>query len=489
MVRPTAQEIPTPQKGGKMTTVLPNRMIVAMAALLGVMGLFIAIHPGSASAADGSGPIYTVEDSGVGHFNLNLKGTILEDVHIKGTKANSPKCHWADGYNSGRGVNGQLYWFWDTHMWVCPSPHSPTKWAKEGGGKSGRKCENPVQIHGPPPGPIVTQYTILASFKKLHMVVTAPAHAKVSGHCPGTDIGGEASADVNVSLVVDQRMVVQAGGNANSVRTTVTNLLKAQGVTSATAKLKLSCGVSPPPVQVCTDRNASNYGGALPCQYSPVCTDRNATNYGGALPCQYPPAQVCQDRNASNYGGALPCTYPPAKCTDTSATNYGGALPCQYPQPKCTDTSATNYGGPLPCQYPQPKCTDTSATNYGGPLPCTYRPPNAPPSGVLKVAQHMFVNGVDPNAACVDNITDPNGDAVSVSFRFTDVNGNDVGQKIGSPSMNGTAICQNYKAPGTPMQITVFATLTDNGSARGAASNLSTTYQQNFPVVPDQFPG
>lgn len=46
-----------------------------------------------------------------------------------------------------------------------------------------------------------------------------------------------------------------------------------------------------------------------------------------------PPAQVCTDKNASNYGGALPCQYPPQKCTDTKASNYGGPLPCVYPPP------------------------------------------------------------------------------------------------------------------------------------------------------------
>ncbi len=41
-------------------------------------------------------------------------------------------------------------------------------------------------------------------------------------------------------------------------------------------------------------------------------------------------------------------------CQDTSATNYLGALPCQYPQvQRCLDTSALNYNQYGSCQYPQ----------------------------------------------------------------------------------------------------------------------------------------
>jgi hypothetical protein len=40
-----------------------------------------------------------------------------------------------------------------------------------------------------------------------------------------------------------------------------------------------------------------------------VCTDQNASNFGGPLPCVYPPPQVCTDQNATNFGGPLPCIY------------------------------------------------------------------------------------------------------------------------------------------------------------------------------------
>jgi hypothetical protein len=139
---------------------------------------------------------------------------------------------------------------------------------------------------------------------------------------------------------------------------------------SVVVAFRVSSTVAP---QLCKDTSATNYNGALPCQYpAQLCRDTSATNYLGALPCQYP-AQLCRDTSATNYLGALPCTYPQL-CRDTSATNYLGALPCTYPQ-LCRDTSATNYLGALPCQYPAQLCRDTSATNYLGALPCTYPQP------------------------------------------------------------------------------------------------------------------
>jgi hypothetical protein len=107
-----------------------------------------------------------------------------------------------------------------------------------------------------------------------------------------------------------------------------------------------------------------------------ICTDTNATNYGGPLPCVYPPT-TCTDPLATNNGGPLPCVYPPTTCTDPLATNNGGPLPCVYPPTTCTDPLATNNGGPLPCVYPPTTCTDPLANNNGGPLPCIYPSPTA----------------------------------------------------------------------------------------------------------------
>lgn len=82
---------------------------------------------------------------------------------------------------------------------------------------------------------------------------------------------------------------------------------------------------------------------------------------------------VCTDPNATNYGGALPCTYPPQVCTDPSATNYGGPLPCVYPTPPCPAGSFTfNYdvNGDLHIvydQFPAPNDNSYGANAVGWP--------------------------------------------------------------------------------------------------------------------------
>jgi hypothetical protein len=197
-----------------------------------------------------------VAASSVGTFSFSLKGTILEDVRLPGTQSHSPKCHWASGWNSGHGVDGNLYWFRDTHMWVCPNRHSPTGWAKAGGGMTGRNCGNPVKLHGRPPGPVVNVVTMLRSFSKLHIIAEAQASAEVFGRCPNTDIWGKASASGLVKVVIDQKMVVQAQGNSEHLRVLVQEALKGQGIVMAIAQLHLSCPI-PPAVTVTTPGGTS----------------------------------------------------------------------------------------------------------------------------------------------------------------------------------------------------------------------------------------
>lgn len=113
-------------------------------------------------------------------------------------------------------------------------------------------------------------------------------------------------------------------------------------------------------------------------------------------------------------------------------------------------------------------------------------PPNQPPTGQLMPPKHIIVGDTQP--VCVDNVSDPDGDQVTLVFKFVDTNGNLVGSKIGDVwQQPGGAWCQNFKASGTPQQVTVFVTLTDNAIARGAASNASITLSDNIPITPDQF--
>jgi hypothetical protein len=135
----------------------------------------------------------------------------------------------------------------------------------------------------------------------------------------------------------------------------------------------------------------------------------------------------------------------------------------------------------LNCSYTPPSTTPPPT-----PTPTPTPKPNHPPSGQLLPPLHIIVDDTQP--VCVDKVSDPDGDQVSLNFVFKDTNGNVVGQKVGDVWIQPMgARCQNFKAPGTPQQVTVYVTLTDNATARGAASNASVTLSDNIPITPDQF--
>ncbi len=97
----------------------------------------------------------------------------------------------------------------------------------------------------------------------------------LTGVCPG----GVCAFNIPLSITGTHTVTVKAVDNETGQEVALSGTPKT---------LTCSTGVTPP--QVCTDPNATNYGGPLPCQYRQppqVCTDPNATNYGGSLPCQY----------------------------------------------------------------------------------------------------------------------------------------------------------------------------------------------------------
>jgi hypothetical protein len=139
-----------------------------------------------------------------------------------------------------------------------------------------------------------------------------------------------------------------------------------------------------------------------------------------------------------------------------------------------TTTTSTVYSCPVGWTLEGTSCKKC-------PPPCPPPPPpiNHPPTGSLQPPLHIFVNDTQP--VCVDNVSDPDGDPVSLTFTFLDTNGNVVGTKVGSVwQQPGGAWCQYFKAPSTPQQVSVFVKLDDG---HGGTPTLS----DNIPVVPDQF--
>lgn len=193
-----------------------------------------------------------VEDSGIDSFNLNMHGTIVADVHLKGTKKNSPRCGVSDGWNGYKVVSGQWKYRWEKNVQYCPNPNSPTGFAKTGGGDTGKDCENPFKPgHSAPPGPkLVGPITELNSFN-VNIPVSANAHASVHGQCPNIDVGGSARASGMVKATITQSLIMKAKGKVSALSVLLQQVLIGQGVAKATANLHLRCNV-PPPVTTTT---------------------------------------------------------------------------------------------------------------------------------------------------------------------------------------------------------------------------------------------
>jgi hypothetical protein len=341
----------------------------------------------------------------------NGQVTVLADMMIKGVKVTSKNCFWTKKgqkwWNGGYGPNGTQYELETVPGYLC---HKGKMLVKVAGGHTGRRCFNEARLAKP--ANVVKGRVIWVSNNatvRMHL----RAHEAFSIHA----VCGTASGDATAETWVYLRAVMRTRGSVVSQF-----FANVTGKAWAKATGKLDCvPVVPPPAQVCTDRNA---------------------------------------------------------------TNYGGPLPCQYPTPVCTDRSATNYGGPLPCQYPTPVCTDRNATNYGGPLPCQYPPANRPPTGTLKVPQHLIAGGAAGKVS-VDGVMDLDGDAVKVTFLFKDKDGNTLNLATGPTFTDGPGvISQMINPPKTPMNVYVYATL-DDGKANGSV----TLPVGSFPVVADPDPG
>ncbi|MEX2006883.1 MAG: hypothetical protein WD877_01815, partial [Candidatus Saccharimonadales bacterium] len=96
---------------------------------------------------------------------------------------------------------------------------------------------------------------------------------------------------------------------------------------------------------------------------------------------------------------------------------------------------------------------------------------NRPPTGQLALPKHLFTDRT--HFICVDNVSDPDGNPVTVSFQVS------AGTLSGNVyTQSGGARCQVYSSPSSPQEISVWATLRDD---RGGETPLF----GRFPVVRD----
>jgi hypothetical protein len=179
-------------------------------------------------------------NGGVSESQSSNSVTILADVMLKaGTEINSPKCHWVkEGWNSGESANGELWWFKDHHMYVCPNKNSPTGWVKVKGGMTGRRCYNPVKVGEEPKKVVTGKVKLVRSFGKFKVTAKAKAEEEATGTC------GKAKATAFARGVAFGLTKIQAQGNAKVVANAKA---RASAYAKAVAILQCAPPATPPP--------------------------------------------------------------------------------------------------------------------------------------------------------------------------------------------------------------------------------------------------
>jgi hypothetical protein len=138
----------------------------------------------------------------------------------------------------------------------------------------------------------------------------------------------------------------------------------------------------------------------------------------------------------------------------------------------------------LDCSYTPPPVPTPSSTPTPTPTPTpTVTPPkNHPPHGILYVPVHRYV-GSNDKGACVDEVSDLDGDPIKFTFKYVDAFGREVGTMVGGANavwqQPGGAWCDTWIAPADPTQVTVYVTLDDGHGG-------VVTYSDNFPVIANQ---
>lgn len=132
-----------------------------------------------------------------------------------------------------------------------------------------------------------------------------------------------------------------------------------------------SCPGGPPPPPTCTDPAATNFGGALPCQYPARCTDPAATNFNQIGSCVYGcTGASSENRTTSGVSCPAPTTGTYTVTTLFTRSCNSGVWSAWQSGGQVASTQSSD------CVSPPTTCQDPTALNFGGPLPCIARPIN-----------------------------------------------------------------------------------------------------------------
>jgi len=183
----------------------------------------VTVTSASASAKD-------TESSSVSAVSSSKTGLVyLLEEHLVGTpKPSAPHCTWwKEGWNSGYGANGQLFWFVDHNLHVCPDSHSPTGWVKVGGGMTGADCGNIVRPMGSPPKKNVvasSKVRFVANFTwnaaiKIKSVSMAKVSVSVNVHNADYSCTASASASGSATATATATATASASSKVKAVTT------------------------------------------------------------------------------------------------------------------------------------------------------------------------------------------------------------------------------------------------------------------------------
>ncbi len=146
---------------------------------------------------------------------------------------------------------------------------------------------------------------------------------------------------------------------------------------------------------------------------------------------------------------------------------------------ECKGKGGTVVTEKPPTDNPEYQCPPEAPGTYPNCVPPTST--NRPPTGRMARPDHVYTGG--SKEVCVDDISDPDGDAVTVSnFMFRNPAGNPTGSWDSSrvyTNPDGDQ-CVMYTAGNTEQQVTVSADLQDGRGGK-------TTVSDNFPVLRDDF--
>jgi hypothetical protein len=239
----------------------------------------------------------------------------------KGTEIDSPRCHWTDGENSGETASGEVFWFYDTHMYVCPNKNSPTGWVKVKGGMTGAHCYNAVKPNTPPKPRL--KIVLVRTFGKFKAVANAHAREKVKGSC------GFAYAAARAHGMAYGVTRVQARNNAKVVA-------NAKAKASAYAKAKVLLVCSPPAV------SPPSPPAEIKCGFNEV---KNAA--GNCVHQSNEAEQKCEAEGGSWNGNTQMCTIIQinGNCSNIIVINGSGNTVENYQEGNCT----VEESPPPPC--------------------------------------------------------------------------------------------------------------------------------------------